>query len=283
MNHGCADGGAIPPIASIDFLDHLLATLVLEIDVDIRRLAAIFRNEAGEEQAALVRIDRGDAQAIADGAVCGRAAPLAEDISAAGKGDDVVDGQEIAGVVQLSDDREFLVEPPLDVGGKSIRIVGSGIALLRAGPGQVLEMLLRGLVRRHRLVGIFVLELAKREAAGVGDLQGALDRLGEIHKKPRHLLGRLEITFLVHRQSEARFGNGAGRADAGQNVGERPALRTVIMHIVDRDERRAHGCAKFIEQAEAARLVAAITMHAGEEAARRRCLGEASKSFGKCR
>ena len=57
------------------------------------------------------RIDLGDAEAIADGAVGRRAAALAEDVLAAGIGDDVVDGEEIARIVEPGDDREFLVEP----------------------------------------------------------------------------------------------------------------------------------------------------------------------------
>ena len=81
-------------------------------------------------------------------------------------------------------------------------------------------------------------------------------------------------------EPEARFRDGAFLADAGEHVGERPALRHVIVHVVDGDERRARALAEFVEQAEAARLVAAIAMHAGEEAAPRRCLGERGEPLG---
>src|SRR5262249_9779219 len=70
-------------------------------------------------------------------------------------------------------------------------------------------------------------------------------------------------------------------ADAGEHVGERTTLRDVVMHVVDRDQRRAHPRAERVEQAEAAWLVTAIAMHAGKEAApgrrsreRREPLGE---------
>ena len=60
-------------------------------------------------------IDRGDAEAIADGAVGRRAASLAEDsFCAAGKGDDVVHGQEVARVIEPGDEREFLADSSLD-------------------------------------------------------------------------------------------------------------------------------------------------------------------------
>ena len=50
MHDGRADRRAVAPIALIDVLDHLLAPLVLEIDVDIRRFAAVLGNKAGEQK-----------------------------------------------------------------------------------------------------------------------------------------------------------------------------------------------------------------------------------------
>ena len=40
VDDGCADGGALAAVAGVEILDHLLAPLVLEIDVDVGRLAA---------------------------------------------------------------------------------------------------------------------------------------------------------------------------------------------------------------------------------------------------
>ena len=94
MDDGGADGGAVAAIALIDVLDHLLAPLVLEVDVDVGRLAAVGGQEAGEQQVALHRVDRRHSQAVADHAVGRRAAPLAEDALGAGEGDDVVHGDE---------------------------------------------------------------------------------------------------------------------------------------------------------------------------------------------
>ena len=114
-------------------------------------------------------------------------------LSCAREGDDVVDGEEIARVVELGDEREFVVEPLCDFVRNAVGISVFGIALLRARPGQILQMLLRGLARRHRLVGIFVFELAEREAAGFGDLDGAGDGVGKVGEQPRHLRRRLEM------------------------------------------------------------------------------------------
>jgi hypothetical protein len=65
-------------------LDHLLAPLMLEIDIDIRQLLVFSGDEALEEQATSYRIDGGDAKHIPDGGVGGRAAALAENTAAAG-------------------------------------------------------------------------------------------------------------------------------------------------------------------------------------------------------
>jgi hypothetical protein len=106
MHDSRADRRAVAAIALIDVLDHLLAPLVLEIDVDIRGLAAVLGNEAGEQELGFFRVHRGDAEAKAYGAVRRRAAALAEDffVSGARVVHDVVDGEEIAGVIELGDE-----------------------------------------------------------------------------------------------------------------------------------------------------------------------------------
>ncbi len=65
--------------------------------------------------------------------------------------DDVVDGQEIVGDVQLLDQVEFMGDELADFLRDAVRIAPVG-----AGPGQVAQVLDGGLVRRHRLVGVFV-------------------------------------------------------------------------------------------------------------------------------
>ena len=83
-DHGGAERGAVAAVGVVDPLDHLLAPLVLEIDVDVGRLAAGGGDETLEQQAGADRVDRGDAEHVADRAVRRAAAALAED--AAGRG-----------------------------------------------------------------------------------------------------------------------------------------------------------------------------------------------------
>ena len=81
-------------------------------------------------------------------------------------------------------------------------------------------------------------------------------------------------------EPEAGLGKSAFLADAGDDVEERPALRRVIMHVVDGDERRSVPLAELGQQAEPARLVAAVIMHAGKERAAGRCVDQSGEARG---
>ncbi len=94
----------------VDVLDHLLAPLVLEIDIDVGRLAPLRRDEALEQQVGERRVYIGDADAIADGGIGGRAAALAQYALRAGEADDVLDGQEIGGIAKLLDQLQFMAD-----------------------------------------------------------------------------------------------------------------------------------------------------------------------------
>ena len=50
MDDGGGQCRAVPPVFAIDVLNHFLAALVLEVDVDVGRLAALLRHEALEQQ-----------------------------------------------------------------------------------------------------------------------------------------------------------------------------------------------------------------------------------------
>ena len=66
-------------VSVVDVLDHLLAALVLEVDVDVRRLLALLGDETLEQKVDLLGIHLGDTEAVADDGIRRRAAPLAQD------------------------------------------------------------------------------------------------------------------------------------------------------------------------------------------------------------
>ena len=172
MDDGGDDRGAVAAVAAVDILHHLLAPRMFEIDVDVGRLQPLLGDEALEQQIDLGRIDRGDAEHVADGRVRRRAAALAQDVLAARVVDDVVHGEKIMRVVELGDQREFFPQG----GAQRLADLAAEICV-DAGPGQVFEVLLRGLARRHRLVRILVFELVERKRNAAGKAHGFRDRL----------------------------------------------------------------------------------------------------------
>ena len=72
--------------ALVDVLDGALALVAAgQVDIDIGPLAALFGEEALEQQVHADGIDGGDPERIADGAVGGRAAALRQDVVARGR------------------------------------------------------------------------------------------------------------------------------------------------------------------------------------------------------
>ena len=101
------------PYFSIDVLDHPLAAIAArQIEIDVGPLAALLRQKPLEQQIHPDRIDGGDAQAVADGAVGRRAAPLDENPLLAAEIDDVPDDQEVAGEIELLDQVQFALDLP---------------------------------------------------------------------------------------------------------------------------------------------------------------------------
>src|SRR5579864_7654952 len=74
--HHRRHAGAVAAVLLVNMLDHQLAPLMLEIDIDIWRLIALAADEALEKEIDLVGIDIGDAEAKAYGGIRRRAAAL---------------------------------------------------------------------------------------------------------------------------------------------------------------------------------------------------------------
>ena len=178
------------PYFCVDVLDHLLAPLMLEIDVDVGRLLALLGNEPLEQQVAGRRVDRGDAERIADGAVRRAPAPLAEDrrAKAAGEGDDVVDGQEIAREVELLDQLQLVVE----LGQHLVRDAVAP-ALPSRPPRSDARDAAAACGPRAPLARIFIAQLVEAEMDGVGEFARRGNRVRPAGEQPRHLLRRLQM------------------------------------------------------------------------------------------
>src|SRR5690606_41747712 len=86
-------GRTVTTVFFINVLDDFFATLVLEVDVNVRRFFARLTDKARKQGIAVFRVDFGDAQAIAHGGIGGRAPALAQDIAGFGELHNVVHRQ----------------------------------------------------------------------------------------------------------------------------------------------------------------------------------------------
>ncbi len=223
---GGAQGGPVPPVGVVDPLDHLLAALVLEIDVDVRRLLALLTDEAFEQEVVAPRIDGGDAQYEADGGVGGRASPLTQDVPATGEADDGVNGQEIGRIAQCLDQSELVFQRRPHLVRQSFRI-----PVCRPLPGQGLQRLLRGLARR-RLARILVGQLVQAEAAAIGDLDRPRQGLRIAGEQPVHFPDRLQVPVGRPAPAKAHVVDGAAFPNAGDHVLQDAPIRVVEQDVV---------------------------------------------------
>ena len=95
---------------------------MLEIDIDIGRLAPFGRDEPLEQQIGAIGIDFRHTEAETDRGIGSRAAPLAEDVLRARKAHDVMDGEKIRRVLQLRDQLELVIEIVAHLVGDACRI-----------------------------------------------------------------------------------------------------------------------------------------------------------------
>ena len=77
--------GAVAPVLLVDVLDHLLAALVLDVEVDVGRAVALGREEPLEQQAERDRVGLGDTERVTDRAVRRAPPPLAVDVVSGGR------------------------------------------------------------------------------------------------------------------------------------------------------------------------------------------------------
>ncbi len=226
---------------------------MLEIDVDVGRLVALAADEALEQEIEPRRIDRGDAEAIADRRIRRRAAALAQDAELPRLAHDVVDGEEIRRIAKLRDELQFA----RNLAAHRLRHAG-GIALGGAFPAQPLEPGLRRRAVGRGLVGVFVAQLVEIEAAAFGDLDAGAYGLRMGAKQPRHLLGRLQVALGIGGEAKARLGDGAAFADAGHDVLQASPLRRVVEHVVGSNQPQAPARGQIGQAMEALGVVAAI-------------------------
>ncbi len=243
---------ALRAVLLIDVLNHTLATIAArQVEIDIRPFAAFFRQEPLEQQIHPDRIDRGDAKAVADGAIGRRSAALHEDVLLAAKIHDVPDDQEVAGEIELLDE----IELARDLGAGLVVI--RAIAVARADLGDLAEKRRLVLARRHRIGRKPVAEILHGELQPLGERQRFADRLGPIGKEPDHLRRRLQISLGVGGQPASRGIERRVLADGREHVEERPLVGHRKPHAAGRHDRHTEGFGQADERVVVVFLIAA--------------------------
>ena len=110
-----------PTVLAVDVLEDLLAPFVLEIHVDIGWLVAFATDEALDQHLHPGRVHLDDAQHEADGRICGRTAPLAENAPATCKAHDVVNREEVGLITQVGNQHQLMLNQPNDPFGRPLR------------------------------------------------------------------------------------------------------------------------------------------------------------------
>ena len=98
----------LAPVCGIHVLDHLLASLVFDVEVDVGRAVTFERQEPLEQQAERDRVGLGDTERVTHRAVRRAAAALAVDVVHPAELDDVDEHEEITGKVELLDHVELV-------------------------------------------------------------------------------------------------------------------------------------------------------------------------------
>ena len=202
----------------VHVLNHLLAVLMREVDVDVGHLAALFAQEALEEQTARDRIDRRDPERVAHRRVGGRTAALREHAEPFSGVRDIPDHQEIAGQIHPGDDAELVLQLAFH-----FRIERPGIPFACTAHHQRAQVRMRRrFVAGDREERKLPAQLVEPERAPLGDGQRVRDRARELGEEPYHLRRRLEMMFVIRPQQRPGALQRRAVLHAGQHVAEQP-------------------------------------------------------------
>ncbi len=213
-------------------MNDFFAPLVLEVDVDIRRLVALARNETLHQQAGVValRVDGRDAEAVTHHGVRRGATPLAKNFLFARVANDVLHREEERFVLQVPNDRQLVLDGGTRLPGHALRPL-----LARALFHELTQITRRRFSGRHELVRILVLQFFESERAATRDSHRLGQQLGWIQARELRLAA--QMTFAVLIEPPARFRQRHGVANGGEQVLELAAFAHVHVDVARGDER----------------------------------------------
>ncbi len=263
--------GAITAVLAVDVLDHFLAALMLEVDVDVGRLVALARDEALEQHRHARRIDLGDAQRVAHRRVRRRAAALAQDVAAAREAHDVVHGEKVGLVVQLGDQRQLVLDQLAHV--RRDRALGEAPAqpLL----GEHAQMRGRRFALGDQLVWILVAQFVERKTAALGNTQRFGEELGRIElRQPQ---SQPQMALGIREQGVSAVRHGRAQPDRGERVLQRPARTHVHVYVAGGNERQPACLRQLAQPAKLSPVVRTAVQRRGDPRTSGEAIGEPAR------
>mgnify|MGYP001821029810 CR=1 FL=1 len=152
----------------VDVLNDLFTPVVLDVEIDVRRLCTLDAQEAFEQEIHSNGIDRGDVQTETHRAVGRASAPLTQDVVLPAVLNDFVHGQKVAAVAQLSNDAKLALDLRANVCGYVAPVSSS-----RTGERQLTQPALLGATRRQTFFWVSIANVVEAEVALIGDVERA--------------------------------------------------------------------------------------------------------------
>ena len=233
-------GNVVFAVDVFDVLNDLLATLVLEVDVDIGHLNTLGRQESLEQQAVGKRIEVGDAHGIRHDGACRRTTARSYADSLASRPFNVfLHNEEVGGKSLLNDDAHLVVGTLLHLGrhGRSVAFFKALVHAL-AKPAFLGFAFGQGKARKNGVA--FQLNVALFR-----QLNGVVARLGEIAHDFAHLLLGLHIELVVFEAHAVFVVHVGAGADAQHDVLRAGVLARQIMEVVGGDGLQAQFVGDF--------------------------------------
>ena len=223
-------------------VDHAVATVDGEVDVDVGHRLPTRVEETLEQELVADRVDVGDAEAVGDErSRCGAAAGADADPASPRERDEVRHDQEVVREAHLPDRLQLERETVAQLGRLA------PVALHEAGvaePGEILERIAPVRSREPRQQDPAELHA---HVAALGDLERARHRLGEMRERGLHLLGGLEVELVGVELPVARVRERVAGLDTEQRLVRPRVLVAEVVDVAGRDERDAGARGKIDE------------------------------------
>ncbi len=227
--------GVVPPVAGIDVLDHLLAPVGLDVDVDVRRAVTLGGQEPLEEQPQGDRVGLGDPESEAHRRVRRAPPALAVDVLPLAELDDLPHDEEVAGEAELLDHRQLVVDhlPRPGVLGTGAIAAGRPGLDEAAEVGHLVEPVGAG---ERRQLGS---DEGQIEGVAAAERGGGFDHPGEAGEPAGLLVATAQVGEARRRQPAVELVEAAPGADRGQGGRQRAGRGGRVVHVVRRHDRQA--------------------------------------------